>query len=154
MANIFQIALAGVGAAPGAFYSEIEEFVGLTDEQTALNVLFDIFNAGADDSEWATALVNNVVGNAVDEASKASLVEEIVSFAAEFGLSRGEIASLLVMIVNSLDPAVEPWGAVKTQWDNRLEVAEALNANLGNMTDATSSVSMAVFWRIDRQCHC
>lgn len=136
MANIFEIALAGAGAAPGAFYSEIEAYANEAGEAAALELLFQLINGDQTDTQWATTLVNNVVGGAVGASEKAGLVLEILSFKADSGLGRGEIASLLVDLVNSLDPAVAPWGAVKTQWDSRLQVAESLNENLDSVTNA------------------
>jgi hypothetical protein len=129
--DAYQFFIVAFGAAPGTVYmDQLNDAygAGMTSKQIVnIYTTKDQFTSRYPDflanNDFATSLINNVVGNSATAAAKAEAVVDITA-ALTSGFSRGDVIFQVFSNLANKDRADVTWGNTAKQFDNQVAVAK------------------------------
>jgi len=129
--EIFYLVVGMFNAAPGAKYlSEFSNAItagssvaGLAEVLTATATFKGLYPDYQSSTEFATSFVNNVLGSTVTDANKNTAIAQIAS-ELDAGSSKAQVIVKALTTLAAVDPANADWGAAKTAYANKVDVAE------------------------------
>lgn len=142
-------AVVGVfNAAPGVAYMEL--LAPFADNQSGLiaalvetDAFKAIYPTILTNTQFATRLLDALVGNTVDATNKGNIVTYVATLL-DGGASRGNVVNALINALDNVDPVANPtWANAGKAFDNKVAVAQYYTVDkLGSSTSVTALQSV------------
>lgn len=147
-ASIIKLTVGMFNAAPGGYMnilvdafiangSSLENLANTLANSSAFQGLSFAYSSSATNQEFATAFINNLVGDYAAQVDKAAAVSYI-SGLLTVGQSRGSVMNYIIDVLDGIPFTDVNWGAASNLFNNRVAVATAYTIDQGG-----SSTSLA-----------
>lgn len=142
-------AVVGVfNAAPGVAYMELlapfaDNQAGLIAALVETDAFKAIYPTILTNTQFATRLLDALVGNTVDATNKGNIVTYVATLL-DGGASRGNVVNALINALDNVDPVANPtWANAGKAFDNKVAVAQYYTVDkLGSSTSVTALQSV------------
>jgi plastocyanin len=140
--SLYQFFFVAFGAAPGTtYYSQMKEAIGfglslkeVVNIFTTKQVFTDSYPISLSNADFASRIVENVVGTSAAQSSKNSAVAEIKA-ALDIGWTRGDIVYQLFTNIEKLGTADPIWGVLNLKMSKKVEVARYVTEVMADKTE-------------------
>lgn len=149
-ADAYQFFIVAFGAAPGTVYMDqlntaydaglsTKQIVNIYTTKEAFTARYPNFLSNGD---FATSLVNNVVGDSASAAAKTEAVADITA-ALNSGFTRGDVIFQVFSNLSAKDTADATWGGTAQQFANQVAVAKFVTQEL--LVSSTDTATLRGF---------